>query len=130
MDGSENVEFQLTVSIPDGTEDEIDRLTRGLLNDLKGMDVESARLASDGIAPEGSKGIDPVTTGTIALAVLPTMMPKILEFLQSWSLQGKERTIKFKGKVANQNIDFEGSFAEMEKLVEMLEKKQRDTKKK
>jgi hypothetical protein len=70
-----------------------------------------------------------VTVGAIAIAVLPTMLPKVLEFLQSWSLQGKGRTIKFKGKIASQQIDFEGSFGEMQKLVELLEKKQKKRKK-
>ena len=113
----------------ESTDDEIDRMTRQLLGELKDLEVESVKLASGENAPDGTKGVETITAGTIALAVLPTMLPKILEFLQSWSLQGKGRTIKFKGKVAGQNIDFEGSFAEMEKLVEMLEKKQKGKKK-
>lgn len=129
MSDSENVQIDLTVSASGGTEDETDRMTRQLLRDLKSLDVESVKLASEGNAPAGTKGIESITAGTIALAVAPTMLPKVLEFLQSWSLQGKGRTIKFKGKVADQNIDFEGSFAEMEKLVEMLEQKQKKKRK-
>lgn len=129
MSDSENVQIDLTVSASGGTEDETDRMTRQLLRDLKSLDVESVKLASEGNAPAGTKGIESITAGTIALAVVPTMLPKVLEFLQSWSLQGKGRTIKFKGKVADQNIDFEGSFAEMEKLVAMLEQKQKKKRK-
>jgi hypothetical protein len=67
--------------------------------------------------------------GAIAIAVLPTVLPKVLEFLQSWSLQGKGRAIKFKGKIASQQIEFEGSFEEMQELVDLLEKKQKKQKK-
>lgn len=128
MNVSESIQFNITVNNAEGTDDELDRLTRQLLRDLKDLDVESVKLATGGNAPEGIKGTEVITAGTIALAVLPNMLPKVLEFLQSWSLQGKGRTIKFKGKIANQQIDFEGSFAEMEKLVEMLEKKQKKKK--
>lgn len=128
MNVSESIQFNLTVSTVDGTNDEIDRLTRQLFRELKDLDVESVKLATEGNAPDGTKGTEAITAGTLALAVLPNMLPKVLEFLQSWSLQGRGRTIKFKGKIAGQNIDFEGSFAEMEKLVAMLEKKQKKQK--
>jgi len=124
------VQFNLMVSITDGTDDELDRLTRHLLRDLKELDVESARFATGGSAPDGTKAVaEVVTAGAIALAVLPNALPKVIEFLHAWSLQGRGRTIKFKGKIAGQNIDFEGSFAEMEKLVAMLETKQKKQKK-
>src|SRR5689334_21514944 len=124
MNVSESIQFNITVNSVEGTDDELDRLTRQLLKDLEELDVESVKLAAEGKVPDGTKGAEAITAGTIALAVLPNMLPKVLEFLQSWSLQGRGRTIKFKGKIAGQNIDFEGSFAEMETLVEMLEKKQ------
>jgi len=126
-DSDDPLQLNLTISAPDRTEDEIDTMTRQLLRELKGFDIEYARLVA-GIAPEGTMGVDSATVGAITMAVLPTILPKVLEFLQLWSLQGKGRTIKFKGKVAGQNIDFEGSFAEMEKLVELLEKKQKKQK--
>jgi len=101
----------------------LDDLTRQLLSELKDLNLESAKLASQDNLPIGAKGVDPITAGAIAIAVLPTMLPKVIEFLQSWTLQGKGRTIKFKGKVADQKIEFEGSLADMEKLLEKLEKK-------
>jgi hypothetical protein len=97
--------------------------------ELEDLDVESVRLATSDNAPVGTKGLDSMTAGTIAMTVLPAMLPKVLEFLQSWSLQGRGRTIKFKGKIANQQIDFEGSFDEMKKLVALLDKKQKKQKK-
>ena len=129
MSNIDVVNLKLTVTIPDSTDDELDTVTRHLLAQLKEFDVESANLVSDIIHRTGTKAVDPITAGAIALAVLPTTLQKILEFLQSWSLNGRGRTIKFKGKIASHNIEFEGSFAEMEKLVGILNKRQKKTKK-
>ncbi|MCK6540905.1 MAG: hypothetical protein L6Q26_12715 [Anaerolineales bacterium] len=123
------VNLNLTIAISDGTEEELDIATRRLLMELKDFDVESVELIPGSHPPSGAKAVDPITAGAIALAVLPAALPKILEFLQVWSLNGRGRTIKFKGRIASQNIEFEGSFDEMEKLVGMLEKKQKKTKK-
>ncbi len=117
--------IDLTVSAPARTDEELDRITRQLLRDLKEFDLESAQLKPGGMAPVGTKGAEAVTAGTIALSVLPAVFPKIVEFLQAWSLQGRGRTVKFKGRIAGQNVDFEGSFDEMQKLVVMLEKQQK-----
>lgn len=125
MTNLDELQLSLTISSPDNDDDQIDYITRQLLMELKDLDVESVNLSTDGHAPTGTKGVDPVTAGTIALAVLPAMLPKILEFLQSWTLQGKGRTIKFKGKIADRQIEFEGSLADMEKLLDKLEKKKR-----
>jgi hypothetical protein len=125
----EALQFSLTISASHKSNEELDYLTRQLLKELRELEIESARLVSGDTTPAGAKGLESVTVGAIAIAVLPTMLPKVLEFLQSWSLQGKGRTIKFKGKVASQQIEFEGSFDEMQKLVELLEKKQKKQKK-
>jgi hypothetical protein len=124
------LQLSLTISALDNDDDQLDDMTRQLFMELKDLDVESVNLSADGRAPTGTKGVDPVTAGTIALAVLPAMLPKVLEFLQSWTLQGKGRTIKFKGKIADQHIEFEGSLADMEKLLAKLEKKQKKPKSK
>jgi hypothetical protein len=129
MSEPEALQFNLTISAHHKSSEELDYMTRQLLKELKELEVESARLVSGDITPAGAKGLESVTVGAIAIAVLPTMLPKVLEFLQSWSLQGKGRTIKFKGKIARQKIEFEGSFDEMQKLVELLEKKQKKQKK-
>lgn len=122
--------IDLMVSAPANSDEEQDRMTRQLLRELKTFDLESVQLKSKGVAPVGTKGVEAVTIGTIAVSVLPAVFPKLVEFLQAWSLQGRGRTIKFKGRIAGQNVDFEGSFDEMQKLVAMLEKQQKKGKKK
>jgi hypothetical protein len=117
--------IDLMVSAPANSDEELDRMTRQLLRELKTFDLESVQLKSEGALPAGAKGVEAVTAGTIAVSVLPAVLPKIVEFLQGWTLQGRGRTIKFKGKIAGQNVDFEGSMDEMEKLVAMLEKQKK-----
>jgi hypothetical protein len=92
-----------------------------LLSELSELDVESAELARGGLAPQGTKG-DPITTGSIALAVLPTVLPKIIETIQGWLLRGSNHTVKFKSKVSGQTIDFEGSSEDLQKILATLSK--------
>lgn len=123
------LQLNLTIFTPDSTDEELDYITRQLLSELKNFDLESVKLAAGDEAPAGTKGVDSVTMGTIVMAILPSMLPQVLEFLQSWTLQSRGRSIKFKGKIAEQQIDFEGSFDELQKLVALLEKEQKKRKK-
>jgi hypothetical protein len=95
-------------------------LTRQLLSELRDLNLESAKLGSGEPAPQGTKAVDPVTVGAIAITVLPTLLPKVVDFVQAWALRGQGRTIKFKGKVAGQTIDFEGSADDLNKLIAVL----------
>jgi len=120
MNNAEQLELYLEVLAGDLRDDELDTLTRQLLSELNDLDIESASLARGNELPEGSKG-DPVTIGAIVLVVLPSVLPKVVEFLQAWSLRGNGRTVKFKGK----GIEFEGPPEELQKLLEKLEKEKK-----
>jgi hypothetical protein len=123
MDISKPTQLSLEISADDASVEDIDRMTRQLLSELRDMDVESAELAKDSPAPAGTKSVDPVTAGAIVIAVLPTVLPKIVEAIQAWVLRGSNRTVKFKGKVAGQAIEFEGSAEELQKLIASLSAK-------
>ena len=122
MDGSDSFQLNIEVSATDATEDEIDRMTRHLLFEMRELDVESAQLAKGGPAPAGSKG-DAITTGAIVLEVLPAVLPSVLGLLQSWMSRGRERTVKFKGA----GIEFEGSSADLQKILKLLSKGEEST---
>ena len=116
--------IQLTLEVqagPDATPEEIDELARQLLADLRQMDVDSAELLSAGPAPEGAKVVDPVTLGALAVAVLPTVLPKLVDFVQAWSQRGQSRSVKFKGKIGGQDIEFEGPADELKALISTLQ---------
>jgi len=115
-----------TLQIVDATVagNDLDDLARQLMRELKEMEeVESVDLASEGNAPAGTKSVEAITTGAIILAVLPTFLPKIVDFVQAWSLRGQGRAIKFKGRISGQDIEFEGSGEDLQKILATLSAK-------
>jgi hypothetical protein len=117
MEDINKEDFELQLRIEDATEEELDRLTRQLLTEIKELNVESVELAKGGAASAGSKG-DPITIGSIALEVLPVAIPSLIALVQAWVMRGQGRTVRFKGK----GIEFEGSPEELQKLLNKLEK--------
>ncbi len=99
MEYSQRTELQLEVSIRDVTIDDLDYLIKYLLSELRDMDVASAQLLQGGAAPRDSKAADLITIGSIAITDLPSLLAKIVEAVQAWTLRGNNRTVKFKGKV-------------------------------
>ena len=110
-------QIDIEISAADATDEDIDRMTRQLLSELRELNVESAELAKGEAAPKGSKG-DPITVGAIVVSSLPTVLPAVVALVQAWSSRGQGRTVKFKGK----GIEFEGSPEEFQKLLEKLDK--------
>jgi hypothetical protein len=85
-----------TVTEEDTDPERLDELTRHLMRDLRDLGVESVERPSGGVVPEGAKG-DPFTLGALALVAVPAFLPKLIEFLQAWSLRGEEsRKVKIK----------------------------------
>jgi hypothetical protein len=117
MDDPELTELNIEISASDATEEDIDRMTRQLLSELRETDVESAELARGGPAPKGSKG-DPIAIGSIALELLPAVLPSVIGLVQAWASREQGRTVKFKGK----GFEFEGSPEELQKILATLEK--------
>ncbi len=113
--------LDIEVSADDSSIEDVDRITRQLLSELRDMDVESAELARAGSAPGGTKAAEALTVGTIAMTVLPALLPKVIEFVQAWAMRGGGRTIKFKGKIGKDEIEFEGPPEELKKLLDHLE---------
>lgn len=121
MDNLELTQLYIEVSASDATEEDIDRLTRQLLSELRKTDVESVELAKGGEMPQGAKSGDPITIGSIAVSVLPAVLPAVVSMVQAWATRGQGRTVKFKTK----EIEFEGSPEEFQKLLATLEKGKR-----
>jgi hypothetical protein len=121
MTTEEPIALEIEVIAEDTTEEDLDQMTRNLLMELRETHVESADLVSIGTAPEGSKG-DPVTIGALAIEVLPAVLPSVIALVQAWVMRGQGRTVKFKGRVGGQTIDFEGSQEDLQKILAALEK--------
>jgi len=117
------------VSDTDATEGEVDTWTRNLLNELNQTDATSVELTKNP-APGGTKAGEAVTIGSLAITVLPALLPKIVETIQGWVMRGSNRTAKFKGKVNGQAVDFEGSGEDLQKILDSLSKAKPAKKKK
>lgn len=122
MTTSELFEFQVEISVSNATEEDVDQMTRQLFAELRNMDIDSVSLVKGADAPLGTKSTDPITIGALAIAVLPSVLPKVVEAIQAWALRGQGKTVKFKGKINGRMIEFEGSADELEKLINRLKK--------
>jgi hypothetical protein len=117
MSDPDLAQLNIEISASDVTEEDIDWMTRQLLSELRELDVESAELTKGGIAPAGTKG-DPISIGSIALELIPSVLPSVVGLIQAWASRGQGRTVKFKGM----GIEFEGSSEDLHKLLETLSK--------
>jgi|RhiMetdeSRZDD1v2_1073273.scaffolds.fasta_scaffold06213_10 TIR domain-containing protein len=124
MNRPELAELHIEVSASDATEEDLDRMTRQLLSELRETDVESAVLSKGGDAPQGTKSGDSITMGSIVVSALPAVLPAIVGLVQAWAARGQGRTVKFKGKVGGAEVEFEGSPQELQKLLASLEEKE------
>ncbi len=118
---------QLTLQIQseDNDPERLDLLTRQLRGELLDLEVESADFIQKDQLPEGVKAVDAVTLGALAVAVLPSFLPKLVDYLQSWTLRGEGRKVKVKSQVGDRSIELEYSpeamsQQELKTLVETL----------
>jgi len=89
------------------TPDELDRVTRSLRRDLSEQDVQSVEFLRDAVVPSGAKSAEAVALGSLAVAVLPVAIPKVIEFLRDWLMRGENRTLKLKLQVGGNSAEIE-----------------------
>lgn len=89
--------------------DQLDRLTRQLRSELLELDTESVDLMKSGTPPAGTKSAEAVTAGTLAVAILPSFLPKLLDYLQSWTMREEQRKVKVKSQIGDRSIELEYS---------------------
>jgi len=120
---SPEIQLTLTITEADADDERLDELTGRLLRDLRELGAESVERSSGGVVPEGAKPIEPFTLGALALVAIPAFLPKLVEFLQAWSLRGESRKVKIKTP-AGLEVEFTPekklSEAELLALVEKL----------
>ena len=84
----ETFSMTIQIALEDWDAEELHSLARQLAGELGDQPVESVELARAGAAPEGTKSPEAITLGAVAVAVLPSVLPKIVEFCQAWALRG------------------------------------------
>jgi len=120
--------MNLTIHIDAGHEalpDDLDARTRTLRDELDELDLQSLTLArSPGAAPAGTKSAEAITLGALAITVLPSVLPRLMEFIQAWSLRGQGRSVKIKANIGERSIEVEyspgTSEAALKDLIETL----------
>jgi hypothetical protein len=111
----------------DALVEDLDVMTRKLRNEIEDLGVESVRLATTPNAPAGTKSMEAVTIGALAVTVLPAALPRLIEFLQAWTLRSKDQTVKIKASVGDRSVDVEYPAGASETVVRELIKRMTDT---
>jgi hypothetical protein len=105
--------------------DELDQAARRLRAELMDLDFDSVELLKEGDLPAGAKSAEALTLGSLGVVLLPSLLPKLLEYLQSWSLRGENRKVSIKTRVGDRSIELDYnpsvmSSAELEQLIKTL----------
>jgi hypothetical protein len=87
--------------------DDLDRAVRNLRRDLSELEVGSVDFVRDESAPAGAKGGEVLALGSLAVVVLPVLLPKLVEFLQTWLLRGENRRVKMKLQLHDKSVELE-----------------------
>lgn len=118
---SNQIQFQLSLIEGNADAERLNELTRYLSRDLRELGVESVERPEGEATMRGAKG-DVFTMGALALVAVPAFLPKLVEFLQAWSLRGENRSIKIKTP-AGLEVEFtpEKRLSHQE-IIELVEK--------
>ena len=97
----------LEVSSGDPDQEELDRATRQLLDELRESDVKSADVVSAGAAPGGAKAAGAETLVMLAVQVLPGMIPALFGLLRDWARRRQGRSVKVKAHFGDRELELE-----------------------
>ncbi len=103
----EDAATQLIVQI-DGdsiSERRLQELAVRLRRELTALRPVSVDLQRAPGAPAGAMAVEAFTIGALAIAVLPAMLPALIEYLREWSLRNANRTITIKRSSGEEVIE-------------------------
>lgn len=111
LSGTQTRHLALRVEPGPGTPaEELDGLTRQLRDELEELRLGEAELLRSQAAPARTKSLgEAVTLGALTLSVLPQAVPKLIEFLQGWSLRGEGRKVAISVERGDRSISLEYS---------------------
>jgi len=119
MTTEDSIELELEIQATDTDANELNKMARNLREEVyQSTKVESISLLKIGPAPDGSKAGEAEAIGTLAVQVLPAVLPGLFSLVQDWVARGRGRTIKFK----YDGMEFEGSREDLEKILEKIER--------
>jgi hypothetical protein len=125
--------LDLTISLRDDVdEEELAQLTRQLRDEIAELGADAVGLAPGTALPPRAKG-DPITVGGIVVTLATAgVFTGLIELLKAWALRREGRTVHFKARVQDQEVELsyspEGSTPEdmsrfATKVVTAMQKK-------
>ena len=109
MPSSLPIELVLVLEDAEADSERLDGDARRLRRELAELEVESVDLASAGEVPPGAKAADMAAIGTLLVTVLPGVLPKVFEVLQSWMQRREGQTVKIRATAGDRTFDVEYS---------------------
>lgn len=101
------VSLELVLQEADADEDDLHSAAQALQRELVELGVERAELVRSDVPVPGTKG-DAITVGALAVAVLPDLIPKFLEFVSHWLKRAPEpRAIRVRLRDRDRVVDIE-----------------------
>ncbi len=100
-------ELLISVSMDEGTPEEIDELTRQLRSEIQDLNVESIENVSAGPAPAGAKAVDWVSVGQMTVTLAPVVVPPLFGLLKSWVERKPTTPVKIRVKVGRRTAEIE-----------------------
>ena len=122
----EPVDLHVAIDAGDDADaDALDRLARQLLSEVREVDVEQATLERSGSVPAGAKSAEVLDWGSVAIAVLPAVLPKVIEVVTGFVRRHQGCTIKIRTEHLGRQIEVSYDPSSMKpddakRLVDML----------
>ena len=104
--GEISLSLQIMPHVPMDT-DGLDQLTQRLSTEIEDLGVESVTRVQANSSYPGAKGADPVTIGALFVIVLQTALPKVLDYIQAWSLRNEGEIVKIKVQGEKRSVELE-----------------------
>lgn len=79
--------------------------TQDLRSEIREVGVQSVELERSNTVPTGAMSPDAFTWGALAIAVLPTVVPALIDFFKGWKLRHAGSTITIKHQVGEQIVE-------------------------
>lgn len=98
---------QLTIQIASSSisAQRLNATTVKLKSELSRLKPLAIDLQRDPNAPDGTMSVEAFTVGAMVLAVLPTMIPTVIEYLRDWCLRNANHTITIKKRIGEEEIE-------------------------
>ena len=122
-----SAEIIVELSLEAGDATELDELTRQLRTELVELNIDSVEQVALGVAPEGTKAVDLLAIGQMAVTLAPAIIPPLFNLLKSWVERKPSTPVKIKVKVGKRTAQIEydptrTSAKDLEVIIKTLNK--------